>query len=495
MKSINPAKCILLVQPPFYRLHHNAYTLLRQPTGLGYLAGILKQQTDWDVRVYNADFVQKYEDAKNSYITQVGFYNYLETLQDASKPIWNEITSVLQALGPAIIGISTNTQNFAAACRVARLAKQLDRAVTVIVGGPHPSFVGKDSLACPDIDIAVRGEGELVIADLVRTISCQGDLSTIPNLVYRSNGQIIETRHVALLEDLDHLPFPAATAQSVLIDYDKYPLGAFSYVLASRGCPYNCFFCGSRTLWGRQVRLRSPQNVLNEISYLRRMGVKHVHFDDDSFGIHSEWLRNLCALLINSDLSVTWSCEMHVNSIAGDLLDLMKRAGCNMIQLGIESGNDDILHKLRKGCTVQQALSACHMITSRRIRLETFFMIGFPWETAQTIKDTQRVMGESKSDAISYSIFTPYPGTEAYRYCEEQGLLQNFQGFHVYHHQSPMNCFCQSLSHSQFRSLASDIEKQVDRLNFRFRKTRQCALLIKRFMQQYCLRFFHGHDS
>ena len=147
--------------PPFYRLFKDTYALARYPLSLGYLAGTIKKETDWDVMVYNADFIPDSEPGiKNSYMTSVGFDKYLCNLRDSSGQVWRETKSVILEYKPDVVGISSMSQNFASSRIVAKLAKEINRDTIVVVGGPHPSMVGGEVLKCRDIDICVKGEGE-----------------------------------------------------------------------------------------------------------------------------------------------------------------------------------------------------------------------------------------------------------------------------------------------------------------------------------------------
>jgi radical SAM superfamily enzyme YgiQ (UPF0313 family) len=143
----------------------------------------------------------------------------------------------------------------------------------------------------------------------------------------------------------------------------------------------------------------------------------------------------------------------------------MKRAGCRLIQLGIESGNNELLKEIGKDITIQEALSACKIIKKHNITLQTFFITGFPQETEKTLKDTTAAMKKTNSDFIVYSVFTPYPGTEAFEVCKENGLIDNDFDISLYNHQSPANYFCGNIPREKFRIFLSKTEKMVDRIN------------------------------
>jgi len=459
------AQNILLIDPPYYRLFNERYSLPRYPLSLGYLAGMIQKHTQWNVTAYNADFSPTCEPIKVSHLSGQGFMQYLRNLKNPAGPIWKNISDTIRSYRPAVVGISCKSQTFASAQVVARLVKEINSQILVVAGGPHPSMVGGGVLDDPNIDLAVRGEGESVIVQILDAITTQKNFDSIPGLCYRRDGRLVENPPGPPIDDLDSFPFPHETAQSVLHEYPLYPPTAFNHIFAIRGCPYNCFFCGSRNVWGRKVRFRSPENVIREIQGLMQKGITDVHFDDDTFGVNSEYINSLCHALETHCPNLKWSCELHVKLINDDHLRRMKQAGCRSVQVGIESGNNEILKVIRKGFTIDQALAAVETIRRHDIEVQAFFMVGFPQETEQSLNDTFQAMKKIKG-RLSYSIFTPYPGTEAYDYCRSHGLVDDSFDVSLYNHQSPANCFCLNISRERFRTLVAKIERMVDKNNY-----------------------------
>lgn len=466
-------KKILLIEPPFYRLFKNTYSLDRYPLSLAYLAGAIKKQSDWNVLVYNADFYPKSEYQKIRYLSSVGFDNYLSSLKDLSHGIWQEIKTTIHQYSPSVIGISAKSQNFASACLVAKIAKGIDKNIIVVVGGPHPSLVGKEVLNCDDFDIGVKGEGENTIVDLLRAIESGKKLNDIQGISYRENNRVIVNRPRELIEDLDYLSFPHENISGILKDHEQYPSWAFGNIFAIRGCPYNCNFCGSHKIWSHEVRYRSAENIIKEIKGLQKKGLKFIHFEDDTFGINKEYINNLCyALKINCP-GIKWSCELHVNLVDNQTVSLMKSAGCFLIEVGIESGNNEILKAIRKNITIEKAYSACEIIRRQGIKIQAFFMVGFPQETEKSLKDTIKAMKKINCDILIYSIFTPYKGTDAFEICKEKGIIDDINyDISLYNHQSPANCFTNNIDLLRFRELVSKIEKMVDNKNLQNRLKR-----------------------
>lgn len=461
-------KRILLIEPPFYRLFNDRYSLDKYPLALGYLAGTIKKETDWDVLAYNADFLSSGNSEKwqVSYLSGEGYNNYLRNLNDLSDDVWHEVRETIQEYNPFIIGISSKSQNFASACNVAKIAKSINNEIVVIVGGPHVSMAGKDVLNCPEIDICVKGEGEVTITELIGNLGSGGDLGSIKGIIYRRDGIIVENEEREFLKDLDSLCFPHQSAPEVLKDFDKYPLSALTCIFTVRGCPHSCFFCGSRNLWSRKVRFRSIENVIEEIQSLNKIGATDIHFDDDTFGVSRKRIIDLCEAIMTRCQWLRWSCEISINLIDEETVSIMKKAGCCEIQIGVESGSNQILKDMRKNITIEEAFSAANIIKKHSIKLKTFFIVGFPQETEESLKDTIYAMKKIKSDYLCYSIFTPYPGTEIFEYCRENGLIGDNYEAARFNHYSPANCFCMNLAPERFREIASKIEKMVDRKNW-----------------------------
>lgn len=456
---------LLLIEPPFYRLYKNTYSLDRFPLSLAYLSSTVKRDTYWDVMVYNSDFYPTSEPKKVSYLSGEGFANYLSALENNNSPIWLEVKKVIEDYNPDVIGISVKSQNFASACNIARLVKEFNSKITVIFGGPHVSMVGKEIFSNEFIDIGVKGEGEMTLLEVLDAIKTGKNLDSVKGIIFRKENVVIENPVREYIKDPDTLPYPYSNYTDVLKDAEKYPKTSFANIFTTRGCPYNCFFCGSRNIWSNKVRFRSIPDVIEEVKSLQKMGLDMLHFADDTFGVKDEHIRSLCKSLIDECPNLTWSCELHVKLVNEETISLMKKAGCWQIQMGIESGNNEILKAIRKNITIEEALKAVDIIKRHKLNLLTFFIIGFPQETEETIKDTVNVIEKINSDGIVLSIFTPYPGTEAFDYCKTYNLIDNTFNVALYNHQSPKNCFCRNISKNRFREIVENVEKIVDRKN------------------------------
>lgn len=274
------------------------------------------------------------------------------------------------------------------------------------------------------------------------------------------------------MNDIDTLPFLHESAPRTLRDYDKYPGETFQHLFATRACPYNCYFCGSRNIWGRTTRWRSAENVGQEIAAIRKLGLRHIHFDDDTFGVNPKYILELCDAINRHAPGTTWSCELHTKLCRQDTLRAMAASGCTGVQVGIESGSNWMLKQIRKNTRIEESLAACQRLRNHDIFLSTFFIIGFPRETEQTLAETVKAMKKVKADRIIYSIFTPYPGTETFKDCKALGLIDDNFDISRFNHQSPENCFVAHIPKPRFRQLARRIERMIDRRNAMIRLRR-----------------------
>ena len=189
-------KRIMLIEPPFYRLYHDQYCLVKYPLALGYLSGAIIKNSNWSVQTYNADFNvrKKAFNPENEYVSGEGFKRYLSSLKDYSLPIWKEVKNLIKDYNPSVVGISAKTQNFVSACIVAKIAKEINPEIKIIVGGVHPTMNGSKVLDHEDIDFLSIGEGEKTIVELLHALENDRELNTVKGIVFRDNGKIIRDR-------------------------------------------------------------------------------------------------------------------------------------------------------------------------------------------------------------------------------------------------------------------------------------------------------------
>jgi anaerobic magnesium-protoporphyrin IX monomethyl ester cyclase len=339
------------------------------------------------------------------------------------------IRDYLQAERPAFIGLSCTTSSFLDGCRIARLAKKNLPEINTVFGGPHVSALKQKALKdFPEVDFVVVGEGEKTLADLVQ--SGGEGLGTIQGVVYRTgDGDIGFNGYRDQPIDLDDLPFPAyemlegfPTAYSLPIF--NYPKAPNTSCISSRGCPYQCSYC-DRSVFRRTYRYNSAEYLYDHLHYLKdRFGIKHINFYDDQFTFNRQRVEDFTRLMITQPLGMTFNCAVRAEHIDRDLLDRLKAAGCWMISLGIETGDEDLLAQHRQNPDLTMMAEKICQIKKAGIRTKGLLMMGLPGETEATIKKSMDYVFSLPLDDFNLSKFTPFPGSPLYEKIHEFGSFK-----------------------------------------------------------------------
>lgn len=455
---------VLLINPPWFRLL--GQVLDSCPIGLSYLGGILDKE-GFDVSIYNADYnYEKLGLIFGSIRNMTGSYQeYLRILQDLDDPLWQEVKRVVSDQAPGMVGISCVTGSYGSAINVAKLVKKIEPDIPVVVGGFHPTLVTEEVLRSKDIDIVVRGEGEYTLTHLTTTIQSQGLLDDVPGISYKVNGKVVHNPDRPKITKLDDVPFPA---KHLLLEKETYPSRAFGRLFTARGCPYRCIYCAAHAVWTRKVRFRSPENVVQEIEQVKKtFGTHHFYFDDDTFTLNEQRVMKICDLIIEKNLRISWGCETRADHVSPDLARKMREAGCEYANIGVESGDAEILKKIKKGVTIEQVRKARKILKDAGIAFNAYFMFGFPWERAAEIKRTVTLMKELNPERAFYSIVTPYPKTELYEICNAEGIIPQNLDWSTFFHQSPSMYLTKHLTREESTELIKYTEEIFDKHNKR----------------------------
>ena len=325
-----------------------------------------------------------------------------------------EVSRLIKEYGPAVVGISFMTNQYDEVMRLSALVKS-QTSIPVIVGGPHASALPVELLKeCDSIDFVVVGEGETTFAEVLGAIEHGNEnYDDIDGLCYRSNGEIMQNKPRELIADVDELPFPAWDLLN-LDTYSVFSVGgdrAFA-ILSSRGCPNQCIFCDSHTIFGRTYRGRSAANIFSELEYLHRTyGMTSFDFVDDMITLKRERVMELCRLIDESGIVFTWMANARVNTLDREMLAAMRKSGCVRIDVGVESGDPRVRVRAKKGITDQQIIDAHTMAREAGIQVGTFAMVGNLGETMASVKMTADLLKDI-SDDVMVSIACPFPGTE-----------------------------------------------------------------------------------
>ena len=336
----------------------------------------------------------------------------------------------IRATSPQVVGITSTTSTFLSAAELARIIKRENKDTVVVAGGVHVSALPEESLLkFKDIDIAVIGEGEETIAELLPVIKDKGSLSSVKGIAFRNNEKVVFTESRPLIKDLDTIPLPLWT---LLPDFpNAYNLQAQSVanfpstsVCSSRGCTGKCTFC-DRRVFGNRLRAHSAEYVIAMIKDLYcNYGIRDIQFEDDNFMLFRKRFLKICEMLKKEKLKITWSCQARVDMVDFEILKKMKEAGCWMILYGVESGSQKVLDLMRKGISKEKIEKAIDITHKAEILCKGFFITGFLNEDGSSLKETYEFIKKNRLDDISLHYFTPFPGSKAYEIVDKFGTVK-----------------------------------------------------------------------
>ena len=347
-----------------------------------------------------------------------------------------EVFNFLKEARPDIVGVSTVSTEYIKTSRLmnALIKKALPNSI-VIQGGTIPTVTLETAMKDPNVDYWIIGEGELRLPRLLEELGKrQPDLSSIDGLAYWEDGVAKISPPGGFIEDLDSVPF-ADYGNLSLLDYGnkvlkyspqllprKFP---YAVTVTSRGCPYRCVFCAASTVSGRKIRFRSASNILNEIDMLYQAGVREIIFLDDHFLGNRKRAVEIMQGLMARKYDLTWKCvNLTIFLLDREILELMKESGCYQMTLSIESGNQHVLDKIIKKPVKLTAVPGI-LDVAKSLGFETIanFVIGFPGETWEQIRETFRFAESINADLVNFHVATPMPQTELMEICLRDGYL------------------------------------------------------------------------
>lgn len=335
-----------------------------------------------------------------------------------------------------LLGITSSSQTFLEAVEIAESFNASYPEMPICIGGSHASTVKEEALENFPFDYAVIGEGEITFSQLISHLKGEKSLNEIEGLVYKSeDGTIITNQARKIIDDIDQLPIPAYE----LFRNERYPQHRLT---TSRGCPFDCVFCNSSTIWSRKWRMRSPEKIVEEIQYLiRNFKMKTFVFNDDSFNINKTRVIEFCKLLIELKTNILWSVPIRVDLITDEIAGLMKKAGCYSVSIGIESANNDVLRQINKNNTKEKIYSGIQVLRAAGIDVLGQFMIGNPGDTLETIKESIEFAKSSNLSNVEFYTALPYKGSLLWEYAHNEGtMLTDVETYH-YHEINPRIIF------------------------------------------------------
>jgi len=376
---------VMLVYP-YFRPKTDRSIFRFPPLGLGYIASYLRQ-----------------------YGISVG-------LTDCTFLSPKEALERVKNFTPDVIGIYSMFTMKRVALGMAKLLK--DDCDMLVAGGPLPTLRPEDFSV--DFDAVAIGEGEETMRELVCAVEECRSLLTVKGIVYKEtkNGETktVYTPPRKFIEDLDTLPFPARDLfdnQSYKDHYSKNFGYTTTSLMTSRGCPFICDFC-SRAVFGNRIRIRSAANIADEMEAVKALGYERIWFADDCFTLEKNRLLQICDEITRRRIQMDWECLSRVDTISKETASKMRQAGCVRVFFGIESGNDSVLALMKKQITTQQAKKAVLTTECTGLQTGTFFIVGYPGETDETILDTLKFASSLPVDYLSFTLPYPIPGTHLY---------------------------------------------------------------------------------
>ncbi len=396
---------ILLINPSLQEVEISHYKKkveknrgVYPPLGLCYIASALKNKNH-QVKIIDCDT----ED------------NYFEKIKNTIKDFNSDI-----------VGFYVMTWTYRQAKNIAKEIKIINPQIKIIVGGPQATTFPKFSINCPEFDFGVISEGEVTVQELIEALEKNNPLEQIKGLAFKKNSEIIINPKRELIKNLDLIPFPARELLLINKYFDIFTKKKrFATLIASRGCPFECSFCDRDNRMGRQWRVRSAKNIIEEIKLIQKQyNINEFMFFDDNLTSNKKWVYELCELIIENNLKIIWECRTRVDLVDKDLLKSMEQAGCYRIRFGFESGNNKILEIVQKGITVEQSLLCAEACKQVGMEMFGYFMMGSPYEKEEMLQQTLDLALKIDSDFALFSKTILIPNTELFDWAVENNYIE-----------------------------------------------------------------------
>ncbi|MHC4474149.1 MAG: B12-binding domain-containing radical SAM protein [Planctomycetota bacterium] len=340
-----------------------------------------------------------------------------------------EIVGLAKDFGPEMAVIDTSTPSIYNDVKVAARIKEILPDCTTVLVGPHVSALPDETLKLdPAIDVIAKGEYDYTVKDLARAVERGGDFEAVLGITFRRNGSIHHTEDRPLIDDLDDIPFVSRVYQKHLNTTDYfYAICQHPEItiITGRGCPHRCTYCVyPQTFQGRQYRARSAENVVEEFQYIAETFpfVKEIFIEDDTFTVDRGRCRDICRMLIQTECRMSWTANARAD-VDYETLRLMKQAGCRLLCVGVESGNQEVLNNIKKGVSLRRIRRFFKDAKRAGILIHGCFLVGNKGDNRMTLEETLQFAKELNPDTAQFFPLMVYPGTEAYRWAKEENLV------------------------------------------------------------------------
>ncbi len=368
------------------------------PLGLLYLAGYLKKHSSHEIKIIDAQ------------VEQLSYPQLKDRVKEFS---------------PDVVGITTITLALIDVLKTIEITKEVCPNSKIVLGGPHINIYPEETINLKNIDFAVMDEGEKTFFELLKNLNNLEEVKKTPGLIFKENGQIVNTGRRKNLDNLNELPFPPRE----MLPYKKYfsllaKKQPITTMFTSRGCPFQCTFC-DRPILGKVFRKRSAKNIVDEMEECVKLGIKEIWFYDDTFTIDKQRVFDVCNEIIKRKIKIGWDIRARIDTVNKEMLRALKKAGCIRIHYGVEAGTEKILKVLNKGITLEKALDVFKLTKKIGIDTLAYFMIGSPTETKEDILETIKFAKKLNPDYVQITLLTPFPGTRIYKWGLEQKVFSS----------------------------------------------------------------------
>jgi radical SAM superfamily enzyme YgiQ (UPF0313 family) len=329
-----------------------------------------------------------------------------------------------------LVGITVFSPVYYEVIDIYNRVKKSNGNLPVCLGGPYVTTIMEDIFKKTPADFAVYGEGEITFSEVISHIKGNMDLKDISGLMYKDQeGKIVINPPRKHIHDLNTIPFPAYD----LFPMERYPLHR---MVTSRGCPFSCAWCNSSSIWNTTYRKRDPENIVSEIELLlKNYGKKIFVFGDNSFNIDLKRLEMFCDLLISKNIKILWSVSLRADIMTQEIAYKMKEAGCYNASIGIESANNEILSHINKSSNIEKITDGIKMMKNAGIEVLSQFVIGSPYETLETVRQSIEYAKKSDCDFTNFYTVLPFKGTPQWEYILQHGTFytKDIHEFHTMH--------------------------------------------------------------
>jgi len=349
---------------------------------------------------------------------------------------WDDLEKYIESSRPDIVASSSlATCNAYTTVRALATAKKVTPSILTVAGGQHFTATADGSLRTyPEVDVVVRGEGELTLVDLANAVKDSRSFADVNGLSFQKNGRVFHNPDRPLIANLDELPMPAYHFVEDNIRKYHFTMMAgsntiYALVEGSRGCPHRCTFCSQWKHWRGTWRSKSPKRIASEFEMLHRnYGAEFLWLTDDNFPLGPP-ARQLCDEIVGRGIAedIMWFVQARCDDLVrhSDLLPKMRSAGNMWILTGAESGSEETLRSVKKGISPDQTDDAVRLMKKSGIFAQTTFVIGHRDDTHRTLSDLREFISSIDPDLAIFMILTPFPGTDVHEEASKNGWIED----------------------------------------------------------------------